>query len=213
MNKLSVSAIVIVVSSITSPALATEELTPEPTQSYRVIDVAEDDVLNIRQQPDAGSDIVGTLPSDADRIVVAGTRVRLNGSVWWQVAGEDGLGWVNARYLSPDGEPPLETEPFPLRCTGTEPFWTLSIGGTEATFRTPLEEDAVWTAGPLTTAVGLVGRYAARLEDGDGVGHVAAWRNQHFCSDSMSDIGFPYEAMVIAPDGTVYGGCCLRSGE
>lgn len=213
MNRLSVAAVAIVLSSIISPALATEELTPEPTQSYRVVDVAEDDELNIRQQPDAASEIVGTLHSGADRIVVAGTRVEMNGSVWWQVAGEDGLGWVNARYLAPDGEPTWETEPFPLRCTGTEPFWSLSIGGTEATFQTPVEDDEVWTAGPLMTAVGLVGRYAVRLEDGNGVGHVAAWRNQNFCSDGMSDIGFPYEAMVIAPDGTVYGGCCLRSGE
>lgn len=197
----------------TFPALAIEESTPEPTQSYRVIDVAGDDVLNVRTQPDAASQIVGTLPSDANDVVVAGTRMELNGSVWWQVVTDDGLGWVNSRYLAGNGEPAWEADPFPLRCTGTEPFWTLSIGGEEATFQTPVEDDEKWSAGPVTPAIGLVGRYAVKLEHGGGVGHVAAWRNVNFCSDGMSDIGFPYEALVIAPDGSVYGGCCLRSGR
>ncbi|MHB2263705.1 hypothetical protein [Aliihoeflea sp. PC F10.4] len=196
-----------------SPAFAVDDRAPEPTQTYRVIGVEANDVLNAREQPDAAARIVATLPFDADGLIVAGTRMEMGGSVWWQVVTDDGLGWVNARHLASNEEPLWEGEPHPLRCSGTEPFWTLSLGGEEATFQTPAEEDVTWATGPITSAIGLVGRYAARLEHEGEVGHVAAWRNVNYCSDGMSDIGFPYEAMVIAPDGSVYGGCCLRSGR
>lgn len=212
MNQLGIAALSLIF--MASPVFATEEQTPEPTQTYRVIDVRKGDTLNIRVQPDTSSQIVGTLAPDADDVVVAGTRMERDGSFWWQIVGEDGgLGWVNARYLAADETRPSDEAAFPLRCNGTEPFWTLSIGGEKAVFQTPVEPDLTWTAGPMTSAVGLVGRYAVRLESKDGIGHVAAWRNHRFCSDGMSDVGFPYEAIVIAPDGTVYGGCCLRSGR
>ncbi|MCO6391835.1 SH3 domain-containing protein [Aliihoeflea aestuarii] len=211
MNQFKIAALSLIF--LADPAFATEEQAPEPTLTYRVVDVRESDVLNIRAQPDASSQIVGTLSPDADDLAVAGTRMELNGSVWWQVVGDDGLGWVNARYLAPGEAQPADDAIFPLRCNGTEPFWTLSIGGEEAVFQTPVDDDVTWKAGPMTRAVGLLGRYAVRLESEDGTGHVAAWRNHRFCSDGMSDVGFPYEAMVIAPDGTVYGGCCLRSGR
>ena len=61
--------------------------------------------------------------------------------------------------------------------------------------------------------MGLVGRYAIRLENENGVGHLAAWRNHRFCSDGMSDIGFPYEGVMVTPDGAVHAGCSLRAGE
>ncbi len=211
MNKLGIAALSLICAA--SAAFATEEPTPEPLQTYRVIDVPEGDTLNIRAQPDASSQIIGTLRPDADDVIVAGTRMELAGSVWWQIVSDDGLGWVNARYLAPDETPSSDDAMFPLRCAGTEPFWTLSIGGEQAVFETPVENDPTWTAGPMTRAVGLVGRYAVRLESEDGIGQVAAWRNHRYCTDGMSDIGFPYEAMVIAPDGTVFGGCCLRSGR
>lgn len=193
------------------PSMATQEATPEPTQRYRVTGVASGDVLNMRAQPSASSGVVGTLSPNESGLVVAGTRMETNGSVWWQVIGEGGPGWVNARYLAPDGAPSGD-ETFPLVCTGTEPFWSVTVIGGEARFETP-DGAETWQAGPMTSAAGMTGRYAARLESGGGVGHLAAWRNHNFCSDGMSDIGFPYEGIVIAPDGTIYGGCCQRAGE
>lgn len=212
--RLGIAALVTMLTSLSLPALATEELTPEPARLYRVTGVAAGDVLNIRAQPDPAAQIAGTLAPDASGVAVAGTRMETNGAVWWQVVGGDGLGWVNARYLTPaDDAPPTGDETFPLRCTGTEPFWSVSVTGGEARFETPMEEAKTWQAGPMTRAAGLTGRYAIRLESGDGVGHLAAWRNHRFCSDGMSDIGFPYEGIVVTPDGTVHGGCCLRAGQ
>lgn len=192
------------------PALAIQELTPEPGWRYGVVDVAPDDQLNIRAFPGAGSEIIGTLAPDATDIAVAGTRMEQDGSVWWQVLAPEGTGWVNARYLTPvDVETPPE-EIFPLRCVGTEPFWALETADGEAEFSMP-EHAESWTAGALTPAIGLVGRYAVRLESAEGLGHLSAWRNYGFCSDGMSDTGFPFEAILAAPGGSVYGGCCARA--
>ena len=196
------------------PALAIEELTPEPARLYRVTGVGTGDVLNVRARPGPSAEIVGTLEPGAGGVVVAGTRMETNGSVWWQVVGGGSSGWVNARYLAPADDAPLSgEETFALQCTGTEPFWSVRVAGGEARFETPSDEGETWLAGPMTPAMGLVGRYAVRLESGNGVGHLAAWRNHRFCSDGMSDIGFPYEAIMVTPDGAVRAGCCLRAGE
>lgn len=205
--------IVAAILAVALPAHAGEERIPEPTQRYGVVGVADDDVLNIRAQPDASSEVVGTLTADAQNVVVAGTRVDIGSGLWWQVVAPDASGWVNARYLEPVDEDPDQRETFPLQCVGTEPFWSLAVEEDEAVFETPMEEEQRWQAGPMTYAMGLVGRYAVALEDEGDVGHIAAWQNRHFCSDGMSDIGFPFEAVVIAPDGTVYGGCCRRAGR
>ncbi len=213
MRQFGIVVLAAMAASLSLPALATEELTPEPARLYRVIGVAGGDVLNVRAQPDPSAGIVGTLEPEAGEVAVAGTRLEVNGSVWWQVAVGDGLGWVNARYLTPvDDAPPSGDETFPLQCTGTEPFWSVKVAEGEARFETPADEGETWQAGPMTRAAGLTGRYAVRLESGDGVGHLALWRNYRFCSDGMSDIGFPYEGIVVAPDGAVHAGCCLRVG-
>ena len=66
--------------------------------------------------------------------------------------------------------------------------------------------------GEMTPAQGMTGRYAIRLEHDTGVGHLAAWRNYGFCSDGMSDVGYPFEGIVAGPDGSVRAGCCMRVG-
>lgn len=215
MRQFGIAALAAMMTSLPLSALAIEEHTPEPARLYRVTGVATGDVLNLRAQPDPSAEIVGTLEPGAGGVAVAGTRLEVNGSVWWQVVRTgDEPGWVNARYLTPaDDAPPTGDEPFPLRCTGTEPFWSVKIAEGEARFETPMDEGETWQAGPMTRAMGLVGRYAIRLESKDGVGHLAAWRNHRFCSDGMSDIGFPYEGIMVTPDGTVHAGCCMRTGE
>lgn len=64
--------------------------------TYRVVRVASDDVLNIRQRPDAEAAIVGSIPA-------SGRRVRLTGycaGEWCPVSFERYTGWVNRYYLT-----------------------------------------------------------------------------------------------------------------
>jgi len=206
----SVSAIALSL-GLYAPAHAIQESTPEPGQRYEVVDVAAGNTLNVRAQPGIAADIVAHLDHDARDIAVAGTRVEVNGSVWWQVIGPQGLGWVNARYLAPVDVHGEGERVFPLRCLGTEPFWALTVQDEQATLETPEKKEA-WHAGAMTQAQGMTGRYAIRLESEAGVGHLAAWRNYGFCSDGMSDVGYPFEGIVADPDGSVRAGCCMRAG-
>lgn len=192
-------------------ALAIPQATPEPGRAYRVVDVAAGDTLTIRAAPHAQAERVGELAADAPSVHVAGTRVEAEGSVWWQVLQGDGTGWVNARYLTlvdPAADPEQD---YPLLCSGTEPFWNVVVRDDQAAFEVPGEAPVPWKAGPMTQASGSLGRYAVRLEADGDVGYLTASRNYHFCSDGMSDINFPFDAILIAPGGEVYGGCCART--
>ncbi len=193
-----------------APAHAAPENTPEPGQRYEVVDIAAGNTLNIRAQPNASAKVIGKLAAGSADVSVAGTRAEANGSVWWQVIGPKGLGWVNARYLAPTNTHGEGEQSFPLRCLGTEPFWSLTVDGGQATLKTP-DAAETWAAGEMKQAEGMLGRYAIRLETDAGVGHLAAWRNHAFCSDGMSDIGYPFEGIVAGPDGSVRGGCCMRA--
>ncbi len=78
--------------------VATAAAPGQTTQTYRVINVASDDVLNIRSGPGAGLAIVGAIPPN-------GRGVRIVGSCtgqWCQVDYRGTRGWVNKMYLSAD---------------------------------------------------------------------------------------------------------------
>lgn len=195
-----------------APAHAIQEMTPEPGQRYEVADVAAGEVLNVRAQPGTAAAIIGNLPADTANVHVAGTRVEVGGSVWWQIIGPQGHGWVNARYLTPMDPHAAHEATFPLRCLGTEPFWSLTMDQGQATLEMP-DTTTAWRAGEMTPAQGMRGRYAIRLETNDGVGYLAAWRNYGFCSDGMSDVGYPFEGIVAGPDGSVRAGCCMRAPD
>ncbi len=89
-----------------------DEATPdvpddEPTidaidpETYRVIDVADDDVLFIREEPAPDAVEVGNVPNGAE-LSGTGTAARLpSGAEWYevQVPGSSATGWVNARFL------------------------------------------------------------------------------------------------------------------
>ncbi|KPL88045.1 hypothetical protein SE16_09505 [Ardenticatena maritima] len=72
-----------------------------PEERYRVVRVADDDVLNVRNGPGVEYDIVGTLPPDAEGVRIVGDPVQVNDSFWVQIEWNDVQGWVNSFYLAP----------------------------------------------------------------------------------------------------------------
>ncbi len=68
---------------------------------YRVVGVASDDVLNVRENPGVGHPVVGTLPPDG-AVQLDGYSAQVGDAEWRSVLLEDGTrGWVNASYLAP----------------------------------------------------------------------------------------------------------------
>ena len=83
------------------PTLEPSPTTASPTSvdSYAVIGVTRDDVLNIRAEPNADSEIVGAFSPVAQDIVISAESRSLT-SLWVEVQQGDTVGWVNAHYLA-----------------------------------------------------------------------------------------------------------------
>jgi uncharacterized membrane protein len=191
-----------------SPSLARAQPSePEPGQLYRVVDLANGEVLPLLQQPDADGAVVAELRWDARDVVLSGASTQADGRIWYQVVRDGEYAWIDAAHVEPqDGD---RTENYPLQCLGTEPFWSVRING-DAVFETPDVAPTTWTASEWLPARGLIGRYMIRLSSGYGTGYLAMLRQT--CSDGMSDIEYPFEAIMITPAQAVRAGCCRRAG-
>lgn len=68
---------------------------------YAVINVATNDVLNIRAGAGVSQPIVGYFASDAKDVFRTGASASVDGAAWVEVRRNDGLtGWVNSYYLT-----------------------------------------------------------------------------------------------------------------
>ncbi len=180
---------------------------------FRVVDVAADDVLNVRAGPGAGHAVVATLPPNAAPVEVVAEDAA---SGWLLVNAEDLSGYVSPRYLERLAPPasPLDL-PLPLACSGTEPFWGLELAADgsaaysdpETYEKTPLTQD--WSG-------------AANARGGDELGavlsgaglRVQAVLQRQECSDGMSDRAYGLKADVLVQTESqsymVTGCCALR---
>lgn len=106
----------------------------EPSRTFRVVNVRDDDVLNVRRGPSTDFDVVGELQPDSRGVVMTGTCR----AVWCPVQHDSVTGWVNRLYLSqsddenaPSREVPTQTRrPSSSVSPGTTP-------GRSLTFRDP----------------------------------------------------------------------------
>ncbi len=100
----------------TPPATNTPVITTEPPEQsavatpaeayvfsaepYAVVNVARDDVLNMRAGPGVEFSVVGTLPYYAEGVQLADAAVTVDGLPWVPVKYLGAAGWVNRNYLS-----------------------------------------------------------------------------------------------------------------
>ena len=74
---------------------------PAPGVEYQVVDVADDDVLNIRQFPGHRTTKVGALGPNTSGIRPTGRCAMVGTGAWWELdTGPDGS-WVNSKFLAP----------------------------------------------------------------------------------------------------------------
>ena len=98
---------------------------------FAVEGVGADDVLNIRAEPNAAAAIVGSFAHDAAPIEV----LALEGG-WVYVSTGEGMGWASAAYLREISLPAFAGSALPdgLVCSGTEPFWGMTLSGAGISF-------------------------------------------------------------------------------
>lgn len=176
---------------------------------HRVHAVAGNDVLNIRQEPSAQSEIVGHFGPHASPVEIIDTK---NG--WGRVIAGEGNGWVRLKYLRIVNLPRLGQSRIPLimSCSGTEPFWGLefSAKGTAAFSSQGSGETATFT---VSHAIPLSGRStmdAVWMRNPNAV--ATAFVSREFCSDGMSDRLYGHRVIfsISASDRAQgYEGCCL----
>ena len=175
---------------------------------YRVVNVDESDVLNIRAAPDAGSEIVGALAPGAAMIEVVEEHAG-----WARIITGEGHGWVSMAYLEPIMRPVTRGgAPLALQCSGTEPFWGLALDGDESVRFYDGMGSGEEVAARLTESREAQSRpwpFVYYFE-GDVSGVAVLDRAQ--CSDGMSDIDYVWRAYVDVRDGEngarFLEGCC-----
>jgi hypothetical protein len=71
------------------------------TDTYAVVNVFEDDVLNIRSGPGVENVVVGTLQPDQSGLTRTGRSSNVGEDTWVEIQNPDsGTGWVNADFLT-----------------------------------------------------------------------------------------------------------------
>ncbi|WP_417586801.1 SH3 domain-containing protein [Pararhodobacter oceanensis] len=173
---------------------------------HRVTDVANHDVLNIRAEPSARADIVGSFGPYETGIEVVGLSPDRR---WGLVRSGEGVGWSSMRYLTPQRTGSWQDGTQHLTCFGTEPFWSfnlfmpsnraefedLGMGGFEVRSNAPHHNI---TRHPATMALRF-----------NGARQGFAVIRQGVCSDGMSDRLFGLETQIYwqgAREG--FSGCC-----
>ena len=178
---------------------------------HDVTGVAADDVLNVRERPDAASAIIGALAPDTPGVEV----VRTDASERWGLVNiGEGAGWAAMRYLAP--QPPGDyTLTRILLCSGTEPFWDLTITqGSTAQLRNMSGPDEDFSVGVLQRAYGRSDRYS--LHGHAANSELAVVIRHQACNDGMSDreFGLDTDLLITGQDGPFHlSGCCTLIGD
>ena len=199
--------------SAASSALTIGPADPGPGY-YQVAGVAAQDALNMRAEPDANAEIVGTLPPGARPVEVLEVR-RIGAAAWGRVLADDANAWVSMRFLEPFEVTMIKGTQIPagLVCGGTEPFWSAALGDDGLAFSTPDQEERVAGLTSTATAIGRNNRFAV-LAAGKGERLTAVLAQNEQCSDGMSDRDFRWRVDLLmerAGDSDypqLYEGCC-----
>jgi len=183
--------------------------------------VAADDALNVRFTPDSSALVLASIPSSATQIEGIGAPTTVGTTRWQRVRHGGTIGWVNARFLAPDGgAPPAASTPsaeakvlVPLICFGTEPFWDLRFRADgSATCGAMCEgPPGLRLASLRTTPSGEPDTFDLLTAD-KRIYLRAAMRKTGVCSDGMSDFSYPYEFAGVGTPGSL-SGCCRRADE
>jgi uncharacterized membrane protein len=149
--------------------------------------VAADDVLNVRQLPDAASPILGSLPSALAGIEVVALS---DDGKWGRVNIGEASGWAAMAFLVRQDQSDWFAAQSGLQCSGTEPFWALHLDPVEkritmssADSRSLLMDiSTLWPGESWRPLLGA--SFAGMGQNGMAVVRTEA------CSDGMSDMAF-----------------------
>ncbi|MDJ0871194.1 MAG: hypothetical protein QNJ87_05455 [Gammaproteobacteria bacterium] len=118
-------------------------------------------------------------------------------------------GCAEARLDSPEQQAP-ENSLFrePLKCIGTEPFWSLEVDS-RVRFARLGESPSTLSGSPSTLSSNHTNVWFLEAQGERGELVPLFLRRTDQCSDDMSDFSYRYE-IYLQIQGKVYSGCCNR---
>ncbi|MGB5863357.1 MAG: SH3 domain-containing protein [Sulfitobacter sp.] len=174
---------------------------------YDVVDLADDDVPNIRSKPDASAPLIGALDPKATDIGALGQDPQ---AMWAKINADESTGWVALRYLS---RQPDQTLGQPLQiasCFGTEPFWTLELSDIgNATYSALGEEDQRGNIEARLSSQNSLNDNAVAIRFGQRTSIAMISRTD--CSDGMSDRTYGLRVQLLHGSNgpqRLLSGCC-----
>ncbi len=96
----------------------------------------------------------------------------------------------------------------PLKCLGTEPFWSLAVDS-RVRFARLGESPSVLSGSRPTLSSNHTNVWFLKARGGHGELALLFLRRTDQCSDDMSDFSYRYE-IYLQIHGKVYSGCCNR---
>lgn len=182
---------------------------------HDVTGVAADDVLNIRSAPSVSAPVIGNFAPGETGIEVTAQN---DTGRWGRVNAGETSGWASLRYLQRQEQGNWLALEEPLRCFGTEPFWSLRIDAPKALWSEAGGEELQFTIiypAPGHGHPGKFGFAAATLAGTEMpvqpiVGFTGVLTAQS-CSDGMSDTAYGISLDIVMQHNgspTLYSGCC-----
>ena len=172
---------------------------PEPPREYLpnlydVTIVETWDTLNVRQSPDGKAKVIATLPSNAKGIELV---VRDATGKWGKINLGEQTGWVALRFLKKQGDAWQPAAlPQSLKCSGTEPFWSLAVSKSGMVFSEPDQPNRDMGLRKVMDR-GIPSEPTRGFIAGDDKGRVTAFMRPQQCSDGMSDRAYGLAVSVI----------------
>lgn len=197
-----------------SPAMASQHSWPA---LHIVIGIGEDDVLNVRSEPDMAGEILDTLTADTSGIEV----IRANDDLTWGLVNVgERTGWVSLTYLARQTREDASAFPDIRQCFGTEPFWSLTYAQPAIRLSMPDVPPAEGFISGLFSSRSHSGRffYNGSMNSPDaGPIDVDLSIRLGACDDGMSDraYGIQVDMLISDNDATdgfrqsgLFSGCC-----
>lgn len=184
---------------------------------FNLTELEADDTLNVRAEPFGTAEIIGTIPPGAQDIEIG---ARDDSGNWGRIIWNETSGWIAVRFLEPvQPRKFLETAlPDGLTCSGTEPFWGLSLRAGSAFLTTPKNELIPLTHRLTQIAAGRAEFPLSMNFDSETHVTVPIIRPAN-CNDGMSDRLYPWSIDMIVQSAGQQGllsGCChlpFEAGE
>lgn len=196
-----------------APALSQERVRlPDLPMLYDVTRVADNDTLNVREQPDSKSPVIGQLEPNAEGVEVVGYSTDGN---WAQTNHEERAGWISTNFIKESEASSWWNNSARLKCYGTEPFWSLELStDEESTFQYQGVDDITLTHGWLSESWGRPDwgqpvKSARSFTSPNGPAFASVQSEQ--CNDGMSDREFHLSIAFMLQNHPVLAGCCSLS--